>query len=148
MSVLPLAIFNIGSGGRGGAAHAHESCGGYFISQTPDLDLRVDSLCIGRCGRSCDPKATMATARMTKTGRTMKTKRSRRGRSGVGQRGRGGRRKGWENNDEDEHDHKVEYEGENDEQFKVIPRTTGTQSQRARPLHGGPNKKGTDGNFV
>ena len=49
--------------------------GGYFISQTPDPDLRVDSLCNGRRGRSCDPSATMATARMTKTRRTMKTRR-------------------------------------------------------------------------
>ena len=38
MSVLPLAIFNIGSGGQGGEADAHESCGGYCISQTPESD--------------------------------------------------------------------------------------------------------------
>ena len=41
MSVLPLAIFNIGSGGKGGAAHAHKSCGGYFISQTPESHFNV-----------------------------------------------------------------------------------------------------------
>ena len=36
-----MTIFNIGSGGKGGVAHAHKSCGGYFISQTPESNFNV-----------------------------------------------------------------------------------------------------------